>query len=563
MIRRLFLAAVSVLLAAGPAVAEDQAHTLPYTGPVTLPWAETTSTELPERLNKPLFLSPPWEPNALADSLDTSPPPDGALFVTRQAGPDSSVILLGYNYQNSGWWARMSRSDDGGLTYQPFTLDTGFFVDVCLHGNGRDTCWNLSLVAVGVGVYHLFVRPSYDAGVTWGDTTRCDLGTTRFPDKPMYVTKDSLQIVTFTDFTDANRRITMARSTDYGVTWQSGDVRVSNASSQGSCPAIGPDSMVYAVWGQPASWVPSTLWFNRSFDRGATWGTPSQIPGLETSGHLSGWRANHTFPAVVVDSAGKIYVCCQTKMEDEGWDVGIWTSADAGSTWSGPVRVNDDTTAGSDQFCPWIALDRYQRPHVFWYDSRNYYPVNSGDVYYSWSDDVGTTWKPNEMVNDSIHSPCWTSASRMQMGDYQQIACDTNYVYCEWSDHRNGRTSWSYIAAARRALPTFEVGVAEEGRPSHWQQSRVFLGKSAPNPVVDGARISFSLDREARARLSVFDPAGRLVSSVLDAELEAGEHTARWGGLDDQGRRVPAGVYYYRLDAGENSTATRRLVKAR
>jgi len=124
----------------------------------------------------------------------------------------------------------------------------------------------------------------------------------------MYVTKDSLQIITYTDFTDANRRITQARSTDYGVTWESGDVRISDASSQGSCPAIGPDTMVYVVWGQPASWVPRELWFNRSFDRGVNSGAPMMIDSIGFSSHLNGWRANHTFPAMAVDTTGKLYV---------------------------------------------------------------------------------------------------------------------------------------------------------------------------------------------------------------------------------------------------------------
>ncbi len=64
----------------------------------------------------PLFLDAPWDTNALADSLDTSPPPDGALFVARAAGPESSVVILTYNYLNSSWYCRISRSTNSGTS---------------------------------------------------------------------------------------------------------------------------------------------------------------------------------------------------------------------------------------------------------------------------------------------------------------------------------------------------------------------------------------------------------------------------------------------------------------
>jgi hypothetical protein len=259
------------------------------------------------------------------------------------------------------------------------------------------------------------------------------------------------------------------------------------------------------------------------------------------------------------DENGKLYVVCQNKMQGAGWDVAVWTSTNQGDSWAGPFLVNDDSVVDSDQFCPWIALDHHGRPHVFWYDSRNYYPTNDGDVYYSWSEDGGETWAPNERVNDV--TPCWVWASRMQMGDYQQIDCDSNYVYCQWSDHRNGRTSWSYIAAARRPLPDF-VGVGEERPGNPWHQSRISLRPNAPNPAVAGTDISFQLAAPGNASLRVYDRAGNLVRTLLRGKRSAGQHTIHWDGLDDDGREVAAGVYSYRL-ATLGQAVTRKLVLAR
>jgi len=507
-------------------------------------------------IERPLFLSAPWDTNVLADSLNTSPPPDGALFVAREAGPDSSIVVLTYNYLSGSWYCRISRSTNSGKTYTPQTVGSGYWVDPVLHGNGRDTLYHIAIANRGTGGYHLFLRRSFNAGDSWSDTIRVDRGTSTFTDKPMFTSQDSFLYCTYTDYSGSVHPIRMCRSSDYGVTWNSGDIDVTTSNGQGSCPAVAPSGDVFVVWGQPSAWVPKSIWFNRSTDHGLTWGIPLKIDDVDTAPHTYRWRANHSFPAMAVDSAGKVYVTVQNRLHGLGYDAAVYTSGDTGATWQGPYQVNDDTVTDSDQYCTWIALDRYQRPHVFWYDNRNYYPDSTGDVYYSWSDDGGQTWQPNEQVNDV--SPCWGYQSKSMMGDYQQIRCDTNYVYCEWSDHRNGRHSWSYIAAARRPLPAL-TGVAEKSVAGVWQQSRFALGQNRPNPVVDGTTISYQLERPTAVALTVYDLAGNLVKTLLAGDQPAEPRRVFWDRTDDAGRQVAAGVYFCRLSA-HGATVSRKLV---
>ena len=543
---RLVVMSTIVLLGLGAARADVSLLPVP---------AAVTAVSVPQ----PSFAFPtfPWDTNALADSLDQSGPPDGALTIARAAGPDSSIIILAYNFLYNGWWCRVSRSTDGGQTYTPVSLDSGFYVDDVLSSNRRDTVYLITIISRGG--YHLFLQRSTDAGATWGDTIRVDRGTSTFTDKPMIASQDSFIYCTYTDFSGGTNYIRVCRSSDYGNTWNTGDVNVSTSGGQGSCPAVSRDSMVYVTWGQPASWVPRQLWFNRSTDYGLTWGTPRQIDDIDTAPHMYRWRANHSFPAMAVDSTGKLYITVQNRLHGAGYDIAVYTSTNQGDSWAGPFMVNDDTVLDSDQYCSWITLDLYGRPHVFWYDNRDYYPDSVGDMYYSWSEDGGVTWQPNERVNDA--SPCWSYRSKSLMGDYQQIACDTNFVYCEWSDHRNGRHSWSYIAAARRPLPAW-VGVSEKPKASPWQRSKTLLGPNVPNPVVSGTRISFELARTQRADLQVFDLAGKLVRTVLGGDLAAGNHSVAWDTRDNDGRLVPAGIYCYRL-ASAGTTATRNLVVTR
>jgi outer membrane protein assembly factor BamB len=85
----------------------------------------------------------------------------------------------------------------------------------------------------------------------------------------------------------------------------------------------------------------------------------------------------------------------------------------------------------------------------------------------------------------------------------------------------------------------------------------------APNPCVTGTMISFATERPGAVTLVVHDAAGRLVRSLVrGGPLGAGAHRMSWDGRDQQGRRVPAGIYLARLQSAER-TGTVKLVVAR
>jgi hypothetical protein len=86
------------------------------------------------------------------------------------------------------------------------------------------------------------------------------------------------------------------------------------------------------------------------------------------------------------------------------------------------------------------------------------------------------------------------------------------------------------------------------------------LYDSYPNPFNPLTHIRFELARPCRARLEVYDLTGRIVRTLLDGRLAAGPHDRLWDGRDDMARAVPAGVYFYRLQAGTFSMAKKTLL---
>jgi hypothetical protein len=74
----------------------------------------------------------------------------------------------------------------------------------------------------------------------------------------------------------------------------------------------------------------------------------------------------------------------------------------------------------------------------------------------------------------------------------------------------------------------------------------VLLG-AAPNPFTGSTTISYHMERPALVRLEIFDPAGRLVRTLLATEVRAGAGAAVWDGRADNGSRMIPGIYFYRF----------------
>jgi hypothetical protein len=89
------------------------------------------------------------------------------------------------------------------------------------------------------------------------------------------------------------------------------------------------------------------------------------------------------------------------------------------------------------------------------------------------------------------------------------------------------------------------------------------LGPNAPNPFGSSTVIRYTVPGRAGVSLRVYNTAGRLVRELAAGDrAEPGSHAVTWDGRDRSGRRVASGVYFYRLEAGENR-ATRKMLLLR
>jgi hypothetical protein len=84
--------------------------------------------------------------------------------------------------------------------------------------------------------------------------------------------------------------------------------------------------------------------------------------------------------------------------------------------------------------------------------------------------------------------------------------------------------------------------------------------QNVPNPFNPLTTIRFAVEKTQRVSLRVFGPGGRLVSTLVDRDLEAGTYTVRWDGRDAAGKAVPSGVYFYEVSAAGEREARRMVL---
>ncbi|MBM3307481.1 MAG: S8 family serine peptidase [Candidatus Eisenbacteria bacterium] len=90
--------------------------------------------------------------------------------------------------------------------------------------------------------------------------------------------------------------------------------------------------------------------------------------------------------------------------------------------------------------------------------------------------------------------------------------------------------------------------------------SRRPVVSASRSPFDAGTALSYFVPGDGRARVAVYDVAGRLVRVLADGRRPAGWHAAAWDGADAAGAPVASGVYFARVIAAGRSAVAKLVV---
>jgi hypothetical protein len=499
------------------------------------------------RINSDLTTQVQNEEQVAVNPLD----PDNLVAVWRDFRLGYRRVGVGYTFDGGITWhdslleePSYPRHSDPGIT----TDSDGNFYVVILSYTGSTSEPN-----------GLFVLKSEDGGVTWGDAVPAiDQVPNVFEDKELIACDRTASLyngnlyVAWARF-GSSTDIMSVTSTDGGASF-GGAVTVSDESSvQWPCPVVGPDGTYYVAWVQFSDYE---IRLDRSPSGGASFGTDITVTDIyATSTTINGGITVFGFPAMDCDITGglwngRLYIAYMDRTTGD-FDIFMRFSDNHGSTWSAPVRVNDDAVwNGCDQFHPWTVVSEDGAVNVVFYDRRND-PTNFlMDVYLAQSFDGGLTFEPNVRVTTVSSDPTAGSGRAGIIGEYIGLAAtSSSRVHPVWTDTRDGHQD-VYTSIVDTAF----VGVPDDGAIAS-----LHLFPPSPNPSRGEALLHVLAPSGESVAVTVSDVSGRLVREFRVVPGADSTCSVVWDGADGAGERVASGVYFVRAADGV-SQATTRLV---
>jgi photosystem II stability/assembly factor-like uncharacterized protein len=172
------------------------------------------------------------------------------------------------------------------------------------------------------------------------------------------------------------------------------------------------------------------------------------------------------------------------------------------------------------------------------------------------SDDSGSTWTPISTLSRMHMSGLATDGTQLFASVREgAVAASTDGVAWTWQGTMNQLS----VVALGTDVPAVS-GIDGPTRPYAFS-----LGQNYPNPFNPDTQITyipFELREGGHVELSVYDAAGRVVGTLISADLAPDLYRIPWRGRDCESNALPPGVYFYQLRLG-SSVSSRKVLAVR
>ena len=87
-----------------------------------------------------------------------------------------------------------------------------------------------------------------------------------------------------------------------------------------------------------------------------------------------------------------------------------------------------------------------------------------------------------------------------------------------------------------------------------------YLSQNYPNPFNPETTISFSIPKDSKVELSIYNIKGQKVKTLAKSDFEKGIHQVIWDGKDNTGKSVSSGIYFYKMETDNYSEMKKAIL---
>jgi len=149
-------------------------------------------------------------------------------------------------------------------------------------------------------------------------------------------------------------------------------------------------------------------------------------------------------------------------------------------------------------------------------------------------------------------------------------AIDIGYLYMLVDSSKaavQGKLPWlkptslqAFESNRNNAIMSLINGQSNSQSSTQSVEPATLLMSNYPNPFNPSTTISFNLPSVMNCKLEIYNLKGQRVTSLLNETRGAGKHTITWDGLDEAGRPVSSGIYFYRLTTPHKTISAKMLM---
>ncbi len=238
-------------------------------------------------------------------------------------------------------------------------------------------------------------------------------------------------------------------------------------------------------------------------------------------------------------SRGNLYLLSTVFRQDIGdyADIMFSKSEDRGETWSAPIAINKDQTNSNYQWFGTMSVAPNGRIDVIWLDTRDHPGTYLSSLYYSYSNDAGQHWTPDQKLSDSF-DPQIGYPNQNKIGDYLHMISDNDGAHLAWAATFNGEQDvyYSYIKPDTITTNTNEVS----------SKNSLYI---YPNPITANSTIQFNSSENQQIKIIIYNSFGNKLSSVT-REASNGKNEIN---MKEMLTTFPSGIYSLQIQNKQGS----------